>query len=126
MTETFFGDFDVEDAYDTEPADPEQVARKLHSYRVLIEQLAGNEIAPYDELARRDLDDINFVGEAIVEFVGDHEPNDEGLAQAIHEAGRERRIGDDEWDDLPDDHKRFAVAIARLIGAWLIRQGAWQ
>jgi hypothetical protein len=28
-----FGDFDVEDAFDTEPADPEQVARRLHKFR---------------------------------------------------------------------------------------------
>ena len=27
-----FGDFDEDDALDTEPADPEQVARKLHGY----------------------------------------------------------------------------------------------
>ncbi|MET0415645.1 MAG: hypothetical protein ABW022_06455 [Actinoplanes sp.] len=28
-----FGDFDPDDAYDREPADPEQVARKLHALR---------------------------------------------------------------------------------------------
>ena len=28
-----FGDFDDDDAYDTAPADPEQVARKLHELR---------------------------------------------------------------------------------------------
>ena len=28
-----FGDFDDLDAFDTEPADPEQVARKLHQLR---------------------------------------------------------------------------------------------
>jgi len=28
-----FGDFDPDDAADTEPADPEQVARKLHRLR---------------------------------------------------------------------------------------------
>lgn len=29
-----FGDFDEDDAYDTAPPDPEQVARKLHAIRV--------------------------------------------------------------------------------------------
>jgi hypothetical protein len=29
-----FGDFDDDDALDTEPADPEQVARKLHRLRL--------------------------------------------------------------------------------------------
>jgi hypothetical protein len=28
-----FGDFDPDDAFDNEPADPEQVARKLHRVR---------------------------------------------------------------------------------------------
>jgi len=28
-----FGDFDPDDAVDTEPADPEQVARKIQRYR---------------------------------------------------------------------------------------------
>jgi hypothetical protein len=28
-----FGDFDPDDAYDTEPADPEQVARKIQELR---------------------------------------------------------------------------------------------
>ena len=32
MTDTF-GDFDPDDAFGTEPADPEQVARKLHEFR---------------------------------------------------------------------------------------------
>ena len=31
---TDFGDFDPDDALDTEPADPEQVARKLHRLRL--------------------------------------------------------------------------------------------
>lgn len=33
MTDTF-GDFDDEDAFDLEPADPEQVARKIHELRL--------------------------------------------------------------------------------------------
>lgn len=31
---TDFGDFDEDDAYDPSPADPEQVARKLHDLRL--------------------------------------------------------------------------------------------
>ena len=44
MTE--FGDFDPDDALDTEPADPEQVARKLHRYRQEDEPMLAN----WDEL----------------------------------------------------------------------------
>ena len=41
-----FGDFDPDDALDTEPADPEQVARKLHRYRQEDEPMVPN----WDEL----------------------------------------------------------------------------
>src|SRR6188472_4053709 len=98
MTDTFFGDFDVEDAFDTEPADPIQVARKLHGYRVLVDKLAGGDLPAYDDLPRRDQDDINHVGEQIVQWTLDHEPDDGGnFAKAIHEAGRSRH-GGKLWD----------------------------
>jgi len=125
VTDTFFGDFDVEDAYDTVPADPGQVARKLHGYRILIERLAGRELASFDDLGADERGDLEFVGQRIVNWVHEHQPGD-GLAEAIHEAGRLRRGGTDEWDDLPDAHKRFAIELALLITAWLLRQGAWR
>lgn len=43
---TDFGDFDADDALDHEPADPEQVARRLH--RLRLER--GRESVPWDEL----------------------------------------------------------------------------
>ena len=42
-----FGDFDEDDALDTEPADPEQVARKLHGYL----RKHGVEPVEWDQLA---------------------------------------------------------------------------
>jgi hypothetical protein len=45
-----FGDFDPDDAFGTEPADPEQVARKLHRLR----RDEGFEIADWDDLADGD------------------------------------------------------------------------
>ena len=116
MTETFFGDFDVEDALDTEPADPMQVARKLHGYRVLLERLVGRDLDPYDDLSRREQDDLMDIGRTIVEYAADNDPDDEGLARYI--------VVD--WDELPADHQRLAVAIIGLIIGWLIRQGAWR
>ena len=41
-----FGDFDDDDAFGTEPADPEQVARYLHELR----RDDGFEFAGFDEL----------------------------------------------------------------------------
>jgi hypothetical protein len=48
-----FGDFDVDDAYDTEPADPEQVARKLHALRLEhdLDDLEWNDLAPSERTA---------------------------------------------------------------------------
>jgi hypothetical protein len=34
MSDATFGDFDDDDAFGNEPADPEQVARKLHEFRL--------------------------------------------------------------------------------------------
>jgi len=42
-----FGDFEEADAFDTEPADAEQVARRLHRYR----REDGREPAEWDDLA---------------------------------------------------------------------------
>jgi hypothetical protein len=41
-----FGDFDPDDALDTEPADPEQVARRLHALR----RRDGFETIDWDDL----------------------------------------------------------------------------
>jgi len=42
-----FGDFDNDDALDTVPADPEQVARKLHALR----RLQNSESIDWDRLS---------------------------------------------------------------------------
>jgi hypothetical protein len=42
-----FGDFDPDDAFDTEPADPFQVAIKLHRLR----RKAGLETRPWERLS---------------------------------------------------------------------------
>ena len=41
-----FGDFELDDAYDPAPADPEQVARRLHQLR----RRDGFEISTWEEL----------------------------------------------------------------------------
>lgn len=45
-----FGDFDADDAFDKEPADPEQVARRLHVLR----QREDMEPVAWDDLAESD------------------------------------------------------------------------
>ena len=124
MTAPFFGDFDVEDAYDTVSADPDQVGRKLHGYRVLVEQLAGHTIPAYDELSHADRDRLGGIGEVIVEYAAAHDPDNLELSRTIH--GAARLPGSPMWDLLPVDHKRLAIALAGLIAAWMQRQGSWR
>lgn len=45
-----FGDFDEDDAFDNEPADPEQVARKIHEFRLR----EGFEITDWNTLTAAD------------------------------------------------------------------------
>jgi len=45
-----FGDFDSDDAFDTEPADPEQVAMKFHRLRRAI----SSDLADWDDLSDDD------------------------------------------------------------------------
>jgi hypothetical protein len=127
VTDTFFGDFDLEDAYDTAEPDPEQVARKVHRYRQLIERMAGRDLLDYDDLPLNERNDLEYVGARIVLFVAHHDPDEaDELAEEIHETARSRRGGTDDWDDLSDELKRLARAFAALIAAWLERQGAWR
>lgn len=129
VTGTFFGDFDVDDAYDTEPADPHQVARRLHLIRQRLERLVGRELDDYDDISADERGDLDFIAERIVDWVRTHdadayEPGD--FARQLHEFGRERRGTDDFWDRVAEDHQVLAVAIGRMIAEWLIRQGAWR
>lgn len=53
-----FGDFDNDDALDTEPADAEQVARRLHFYRMS----ADITVYPWDDLSDEERErDIEIV-----------------------------------------------------------------
>ena len=49
-----WGDFDDDDALDTEPADPEQVARKLHALRAA----RGFEVASWDRIGEPERSDL--------------------------------------------------------------------
>jgi hypothetical protein len=57
MSTTF--DFDIDDAYDPEPADPEQVARRLHRMR----RRQGFETQRWEDL---DVDDRDALVQMIV------------------------------------------------------------
>jgi hypothetical protein len=130
MSGTFFGDYEVEDEWDTDLPDPEQVARRLHLIRQRVEQLAGGrELDDYDDLGTDGRNDYLFVGEQIVAFVTTH-PADSfangDLAEEMHAIRRARLRDGEPWDRLSDDERDLALAIGDLIGDWLRRQGGWR
>lgn len=124
---SFFGDFDVDDALDTEPADPEQVARRLHLIRQRVERLVGRDLEDYDDLGPNDRADLEYVGRAIVTWLAANDPDRaDVLGRTLHEFGRQRLGGGRPWSDLDGEDQRLAEAIGQLIADWLIRQGAWR
>ena len=130
MTGTFFGDFDVDDAWDTARPDPEQVARRLHLIRQRVEQIAGGrDLDDYDDLPADEVNDYTFVGERIVDWVIEHPADgyaNGDLAVEMHGLGAARRQRIEPWDQLSDEEQSLALAIGDLIGDWLRRQGGWR
>ena len=122
-----FGDDGPDDAYDAEgEPDAEQVARRLHEYRSMVEQLVGRErLAAFDALDPAERSLASSVGAVVVAWLAEHEPDDaEAAARALHNV---RRYWSGNvlpyWDELPDDQQAIGVELlAQLIG-WLQREG---
>jgi len=125
MTDPSFGDFEPDDAFDHEPPDPDQVARRLHRWRQLVAELIGAQLGDFDNLAPDERQRLLAVGDMIVEWLAthaDHHP--EPLARAVHQY-RETQLPDlTPWDRLSDDEQAIAVELMLLLIAWLRRQGA--
>lgn len=127
MSDETFGDWDVEDAADHEPADPEQVSLRLHRLRTEIDLLAGeNDLPTWDELSPEAQEMALGIGDVIVRFLTEHDPDDpELVARHLHDARRyvaSSRLPT--WDALSPDDKRVGIDLMSLLIAWLIRQGA--
>ena len=60
-----FGDFDEDDALDTEPADPEQVARKLHRLRMA----RGFELGEWDRLGEPERSELVAIVAALLAWL---------------------------------------------------------
>jgi hypothetical protein len=124
---TTFGDFETDDAFDTVPAAPEQVAYRIHRYRRYLGQLAGADPGDFFDMTRRQQDDAVAVGAAIVDWVADHPPSDRAdLAEAVHGFRQHHDPAIVDWHSLSDDLRAVAEAVAAALAAWLIRQGAWR
>jgi hypothetical protein len=119
-----FGDFDADDALDHEPADPEQVARKLHLITRLTDELAGRTPdPPYDDLTPEQQAQVAASGYFLVEWLSTHSPNAADVAEALHERRVDWGSGQPAWDDLSDDERALATALVSIVIQWLQREG---
>lgn len=124
-----FGDWDDDDAFGTEPADPEQVTYKLHQLRLAIDDLVGSHDLPlWDDLGPDAQEMAMAIGRAIVQYILEHEPETgEELAKTLHEARRYVATSPlPPWEDLPADDRQVGIDLMQLILNWLTRQGATQ
>lgn len=118
MSDTTFGDFDLADAYDTEPADALQVGIRLHLIRQRLERLVGRDLPSYHELGGAEQGDLHHVGLHVVEWLATHDSSErDGLARTLVHT---------DWDEFTPEEQQLARDVADLIADWLIRQGAWR
>ena len=127
MSDDTFGDWDAEDALDHEPADVEQVTFRLHRLRNEIDLLAGaHDLPTFDELPPESQEMALGIGDVIVRWIAEHEPDDpEAVARYLHDARRyvaSSRLPT--WDALSPDDRRVGIDLMALLIGWLQRQGA--
>lgn len=108
------------------PADPDQVARRLHELRQVLEDLAGPQLlADWDDLPADDRTLGRSFGAAIVEWLTTTDPDTpERLARRLHDVRRAMSGGVVRpWDALAADEQAVAVALMAAIIDWLTREG---
>jgi len=125
LTDPSFGDFDVDDAMDTAPPDPFQVAMRIHRIRRYLSQLAGDDIGDFFDMTEAEQASAIHVGEDIVAWVMTHDYSERAkLARIIHDS----RAFQDQlppWAALDPGRRAIAEAIAKSLSDWLHREGAW-
>jgi hypothetical protein len=122
-----FGDFDIDDAWGTEPPDEEQVTYKLHELRLALDALAGaHDLPRWDDLDDGAQQMARGIAAVIVRYIVEREPETAAdLARTLHNARRYVATSPlPPWDDLAPDDRQIGVDLMRLILEWLRRQGA--
>lgn len=115
-----FGDFELDDAADTERADPEQTAMRLHELRAYLAANSGEELAAWDAL---DVDERG-VGEMLAGRLIDALLSDPASAPRDLHSAIAYLSGQPEWDDLDADVQQVGAGLVDDILAWLSRQGS--
>jgi hypothetical protein len=124
-TNVTFGDFEDDDAFGTEPPDPEQVAVRLHELRVLVDELTGAAgLHTWNDLTDSERELAIGLGRSLVEWLLTHQPEPEEAARALHNVRRYLATTPlPPWEELPKDDKRIGIDLMTLIIDWLRRQG---
>lgn len=120
MTDENFGDFDIDDAWADEPADPEQVAMRLHELRIYLEEAAGDDLAAWDALSEGERAVCITIGTRLIASAKD---NPDSVPQDVHEAVI-FFSQQPEWADLDDASRAVGVALMDDILMWFARQGS--
>jgi len=120
MSDAEFGDWEQDDASDTEPADPEQVAVRVHELRGFLSALSGEELAAWDALDDDEEEIAIALADRLIHFLTDDQVH---AAEDFHGAVA-FLSGQPEWNDLDTDVQQVATGLVDDILAWLKRQGA--
>lgn len=120
-----FGDYELDDVYDTAPPDPEQVAIKLHRLRLAVDQLAGaHNLYRWDDLTEPEQELARAIGKSLVDWLVTHDPQPVEAARSLHNVRRFIATSPlPEWDNLSDDERSIGIDLMTLIIRWLKRQG---
>ena len=120
--EPSFGDWEPADSIAAPcPADPLQVARRIHEDRGAVQMLAGHELPRWPELT--DDERAVAIDLATRALAGLHdEPTAERGALTLHNAQRElTELA--EWGLLDAGDQAVALDLMRLVVAWLELEG---
>ena len=115
-----FGDFEADDAWADEPADPEQVAIRMHELRQYLTETDGQELADWDALS----DDDKEIGTALMGRLLDAFANDESNAPQDLNAAIAYLSGQPEWDQLSPEAQQVGTALVDNILEWGTKQGS--
>lgn len=106
--------------------DDDQVARRLHELRQVVELLAGGDVlAAWDDLPSDDRTLGRSLGAAVVAWLVSTDPDTpQRLARRLHDVRRVMAGGVIRpWDQLAPDEQAVAVDLMAALLDWLRREG---
>lgn len=124
--DVIFGDIERADVWDADPTiAPEQVARRLHTLRVEVDNLGGTTSPRWTDLDPESQELAEAIGEVVVDWIEVHEPDNPALtARRIHDVRVYLSRGVvPPWDSLAPDEQQIGIDLIRLVIEWLDKEG---